>query len=68
MKQFRYELIVTLLYTIFTVQVITLIGFKDLYTSLFTLTIITSVPMIYLGCKTARKVYYEILRSNNENQ
>ena len=67
MKQFRYELIVTLLYIIFTVQVIMLVGFKDLYTSLFTLTIVTSLPMIYLGSKTARKVYYEILRGNNEN-
>lgn len=64
MKQFRYELIVTLLYIIFTVQVIILIGFKDINTSLFTLTIITSTPMIYLGCKTARKTYYEIIRSN----
>lgn len=64
MKQFRYELIVTLLYIIFVIEVICLIGFNDINTSLFTLTIITSTPMIYLGSKTARKTYYEIIRSN----
>ena len=64
MKQFKYELIVTLLYSIFVIEVICLIGFKDINTSLFTLTIITSTSMIYLGSKTARKTYYEIIRSN----
>lgn len=64
MKQFKYELIVTLLYIIFVIEVICLIGFKDINTSLFTLTIITSTLIIYLGSKTARKVYYELIRSN----
>ena len=64
MKEFRYELIVTLLYIIFVIEVICLIGFKDINTSLFTLTITTSTSMIYLGSKTARIIYYEIIRGN----
>lgn len=62
MKQFKYELIVTILYNIFVIEVIKMIGFKDLTTSLFTLTIIFSLPMVYLGVKTARLTYYELKR------
>lgn len=62
MKQFRYELIVTMLYSIFVIHVIKIIGFEDLTTTLFTLTIIFSLPMVYLGVKTARLTYYELKR------
>lgn len=64
--EFRIELFITALFLTLAILAIIKIGFTGIKESIFTIVIILEVPVAYFGSRTARKLFYQVLRGYGE--
>lgn len=64
--EFRIEIFVTVLFLTLAILTIKEIGFTGVKESIFTIIVILEVPAAYYGSKTARKLFYSVLRGYGE--
>ena len=64
--QFRIELFITALFITLAILCIKEIGFTGIKESIFTSVVILEVPVVYLGSKWVRKLFYSLLRGYGE--
>lgn len=55
-KQFKTEVIFTIIYTVYTLCIINTIGFNNIYDILFSLILLVFIPIVYKTFETIRKV------------
>ena len=64
--EFKIEIFVAALFLTLAIISIKEIGFTGIKESIFTSVVILEVPIAYYGSKTARKLFYSVLRGYGE--
>ena len=60
--EFRIEIFITILFAVIALIAVQKIGFNGAKEFIFTTITLIEVPFVYIGCKIARKLTYEIIR------
>lgn len=60
--EFRIELFITALFITLGVLAIINVGFTGIKESIFTIIVLLEIPVAYFGSRTARKLFYQVLR------
>ena len=61
-KELKIELLITPLFIILAILSIKYIGFWDIESTIFTIICIIEIPLVYLGLRTGRKLFYKVIR------
>ena len=64
--EFRIELFITALFITTAILAVINIGFTGIKESIITGVAILEIPVAYFGSKTARKLFYSVLRGYGE--